>query len=126
MVTKGADVPDDLSDARALDTGAAAFGLGAVQQVEVNAAGLMNRNWRVTAAGGTFAVKQVLDIDAAAARRQHAATRALADRGRPVPAPLSTTGGDTLLEHDGQIYGGVRSGPIGRRTGRTDRLAVRS
>lgn len=104
MVTEVADVANETSDARALGAVAMAFGLGAVQHVEVIDAGLMNRNWRVTTDSGVFAVKQVLDIDATAARRQHAATRALAERGRPVPAPLTTAGGDTLLEHDGHIY----------------------
>ncbi|WP_123605305.1 phosphotransferase [Micromonospora sp. Llam0] len=82
----------------------AAFDLGTVQDIEVIDAGLMNRNWRVTTDRGMFAVKQVRDIDAVAARRQHAATRVLAERGRPVPAPLTVPGGDTLLEYDGDVY----------------------
>ncbi|MBL6280167.1 phosphotransferase [Micromonospora fiedleri] len=94
----------ETADARVLDVVAAAFGLGLVENVEVIDAGLMNRNWRVWTVRGVFAVKQILDIDATAARCQHAATRALAERGRPVPAPLTTADGDTLLEHAGHIY----------------------
>lgn len=98
-----ANVPGE-GDTQALEAVTAAFGLGAVRHVEIVNAGLMNRNWRVTADGGVVAVKQILDIDAAAARRQHAAIRALADRGQPVPVPLTAPSGGTLVEYNGQIY----------------------
>ncbi|MEV6350263.1 phosphotransferase [Actinoplanes sp. NPDC051851] len=88
----------------ALGAVAAAFGLGTVQDVRVIADGLMNRNWQVATPAGRFAIKQVLDVDAVAARRQHAATAALAAGGHPVPAPLRTGDGDTLLEYEGHIY----------------------
>ena len=83
---------------------AAAFGLGQVLDVQVVTAGTMNRSWRVTAAGGTAAVKEVLDVDAAAARRQAAACQALARRGLPVPSPLLTAAGDHLVELAGAVY----------------------
>lgn len=104
MVTEVASATNKISDSAAISAVAKAFSLGAVGEIEVIDAGLMNRNWRVTAGRGVFAVKQILDIDATAAHRQHTATRALAAKGHPVPAPLTTTAGDTLLEHDGQIY----------------------
>jgi homoserine kinase type II len=81
-----------------------AFGLGPVMSAGTIAEGLMNRNWRITTGSGQFAVKQVIDVDAAAARRQHAATAALAAHGLPVPAPLRTTSGDTLADVGGQVY----------------------
>lgn len=69
MATEVVGVSDEVSDVLALAAVAAAFGLGAVEHVEVIDAGLMNRNWRATAGRGVFAVKRVLDIDASAARR---------------------------------------------------------
>lgn len=87
-----------------LDRVAAAFGLGPVTSASTIAEGLMNRNWRVTTVRGGFAVKQVIDVDAAAARRQHAATAALAAQGDPVLVPLHTATGDTLACIDGQVY----------------------
>lgn len=83
---------------------AAWFGLGAVMDVRPVAEGLMNRNWRVTTQSGVVAVKQVLDIGADAARRQHAAARALADRGLPVPAPVTGPEGVTLLEQPAGLF----------------------
>ena len=56
-------------------------------------------------------------MDAAAARRQAAACRALAGRGLPVPAPLLTAAGDHLVERADAVYtaaswvsGGSRAG----------------
>jgi Ser/Thr protein kinase RdoA (MazF antagonist) len=65
--------------------------------------GLMNRNWRVTTVTGVWAVKQVLDVDAAAARRQHRATAGVAGLGLPVPAPV-TAGDDSVVVVDGAVY----------------------
>ncbi|MGH3823633.1 MAG: phosphotransferase enzyme family protein, partial [Pseudonocardiaceae bacterium] len=62
------------------------------------AEGLMNRNWRVRTREGVWAIKQILDIDADSARRQHRITRALADRGLPVPPPRMSPDGDTVVE----------------------------
>ena len=97
-----ADCPD-VGGPSALQQVADAFGLGAVTRVEVVTEGLMNRNWRVTTVTGVWAVKQVLDVDAAAARRQHRATAALAGVGLPVPAPV-TAGDDTVVVVDGAVY----------------------
>ena len=104
MMTDSRVQTGEITHDDALAAVAGAFGLGAVQDVSVIADGLMNRNWRVTTPVGRFAVKQILDVDATAARRQHAATAALAGVGHPVPAPLHTAAGDTLLEHAGDIY----------------------
>ncbi|MEU7873350.1 hypothetical protein [Dactylosporangium sp. NPDC049140] len=68
----------------------AAFGLGPVRSVDVLAAGTMNRSWRVTAAGGVAAVKEVLDVDVAAAVGHRLCGAGWP--GLPVPAPLSTSG----------------------------------
>ncbi|MDQ3762870.1 MAG: phosphotransferase [Actinomycetota bacterium] len=63
--------------------------------------GLMNRNWRVRTREGVWAVKQLLDVDAEAARRQHRITRTLADLGLPVPPPQATPDGNTVIELPG-------------------------
>ncbi|MEV0131424.1 phosphotransferase [Dactylosporangium sp. NPDC050688] len=101
-----ADVQPD--SARILGDVAAAFGLGRVLDVQVLTAGTMNRSWRVHAAGGTAAVKEVLDVDAVAARRQAVVCQALADRGLPVPTPLLTAAGDHLVERAGVVYTAAR------------------
>jgi homoserine kinase type II len=93
----------DMSGLSALQQIADAFGLGAVTRVQVVPEGLMNRNWLVTTMTGAWAVKQVLDVDAAAARRQHRATAALARIGLPVPAPVKA-GDDTVVVVDGAVY----------------------
>lgn len=80
-----------------------AFHLGTVLSAAVVTEGLMNRNWRVTTTTGSWAVKQVLDIDAAAARRQHRATAVLARLGLPVPAP-ALAGDDSVAVIDGAVY----------------------
>jgi len=80
------------------------FGLGTVTGVRELPEGLMNRNWQVRTPAGVVAVKQVQDIGADAARRQHEATRALAGRGLPVLAPLAGPGGVTLLEHPAGVF----------------------
>ncbi|MDF4249934.1 hypothetical protein [Streptomyces sp. WMMB303] len=41
---------------------AAAFGLGDVHEVSCLAAGLMNRNWRLSCDFGVVALKQILDV----------------------------------------------------------------
>jgi hypothetical protein len=63
----------DMGGLSALQQVADAFGLGAVTRVQVVPEGLMNRNWRVATATGAWAVKQVLDVDAAAAPRHRGA-----------------------------------------------------
>ncbi|RSM64050.1 hypothetical protein DMB66_21295 [Actinoplanes sp. ATCC 53533] len=80
-----------------------AFGLGLVVSADEVTEGLMNRNWRVTTTLGEWAIKQVLDVDAAAARRQHRATAALARLGLPVPVPVIADD-DSVVIVDGAVY----------------------
>jgi homoserine kinase type II len=80
------------------------FGAGEVLVAGELTAGLMNRNWRVETAVDVFALKQVLDIDAAQAERQHRVTAALAAAGFAVPAPFQGSAGSTLVEVDGCLF----------------------
>ncbi|MFC5722255.1 phosphotransferase [Streptomyces gamaensis] len=90
----------------------AAFGLPTPEVVRPIPEGLMNRNWDVRTAGGArYMLKEVLDVGPDAARRQHAATKALAAAGLPVPAPLPTPRGDTLAVVDGRPYALTRWAP---------------
>jgi homoserine kinase type II len=82
----------------------AAFGLPASCELTVLTAGLMNRNWAVTCGDARYALKQILDVDAEQARRQHTAVTALADAGLPVAVPLASPGGATVVETAGAIW----------------------
>lgn len=97
---ESADRTDEQVCAEAL----AAFGLPAPHEVRKVPEGLMNRNWDVRTGDRRYALKEVCDVGPQAARRQHAATRALAAAGLPVPAPQSTPGGDTLAAVGGRVY----------------------
>ncbi|MGH3835931.1 MAG: phosphotransferase [Pseudonocardiaceae bacterium] len=77
------------------------FGLAELTEVRSLADGLMNRNWRVCTREGVWALKQVLDVHADQARRQHRVTRTLAGLGLPVPPPQTTPAGDTLVNAEG-------------------------
>lgn len=92
---------EDLSTLRRV---AQEFQLGDLAGAQIVTEGLMNRNWRVVTAAGSFAVKQVRDVDPDAARRQHRAVAALAASGLPVPAPIGASDGDTLAAIDGAVY----------------------
>lgn len=96
--------PADPTDAQACAEALAAFGLPGPDTVRPIPEGLMNRNWEVTTGGARYALKEVLDVGPDAARRQHAATRALAAAGLPVPAPQNTPDGDTLATVRGRSY----------------------
>ncbi len=74
------------------------FGLSEPTEARSVADGLMNRNWQVCTREGVWALKQVLDVHADQARRQHRVTRALAGLGLPVPPPQTTPDGDTLVD----------------------------
>ncbi|MDQ1295435.1 MAG: hypothetical protein QG608_3320 [Actinomycetota bacterium] len=76
----------------------ARFGLPEPEQIEVITAGLMNRNWKVSCAGRHLALKQVLDVGADQARFQHRVSGQLNEVGLPVPVPLHTPDGETLVE----------------------------
>jgi homoserine kinase type II len=81
----------------------ASFGITAAHVTPI-AEGLMNRNWRVDTNAGRVAVKEILDVSADHALFQHRATATLAGAGLPVPAPLTTTGGQTLLHLNNAVY----------------------
>lgn len=80
------------------------FGLGELLQTRLLPVGAMNRSWRVDTATGSYAVKQLVDVDAKSSKRQHRIATALADKGFPVPRPLTTPAGESLLERDGERY----------------------
>lgn len=94
-------------DLRVLATVCESFGLGAPTGITVIAEGLMNRNWRVDVGAVSFAVKEVLDVSADQALFQHRATAVLAAAGLPVPAPLSTADGQTLLHLGEAVFAAV-------------------
>ncbi|MEU3193208.1 phosphotransferase [Streptomyces sp. NPDC006992] len=97
---------------------AAAFGLGDVHEVSYLAAGLMNRNWRLSCDSGVVALKQILDVPVHKVRRSLAVTAQLAELGLPVCAPRRTVAGEFLADVEGRTYcvlpwaaGSHREGP---------------
>ncbi len=88
-----------ISDERLVAEVGSAFGLGAPAEIEPMTTGFMNRNWRLTTPQGAFAVKHLLDSTPDHARRQHAVTMALGERGFPVPRQVHLPDGDTVLDH---------------------------
>src|SRR6266568_3118355 len=77
---------------------AEAFGLGRVNTVAYLTTGLMNRNWCITTASGTFALKQIVDVPIAVARRNLRIAGALAQVGLPACAPVFTIDRDPVFE----------------------------
>lgn len=80
------------------------WGVGDVSGVRRVAEGLMNRNYRVDAAGGRFFLKQFLDIARDQIAFQHRVTAALAQAGLPVPAPIALPDGRTVVTVRGERY----------------------
>ncbi|WP_317453682.1 phosphotransferase [Streptomyces sp. CBMA152] len=80
------------------------FGLGEVRDRQFLAHGLMNRNWRLETAAGTYAVKEIADVPLPKVRRNLALLADLARDGIPVPAPLPADGGDLVVEVGGHGY----------------------
>lgn len=74
-----------------------AFGLGEVRCIRYLAEGLMNRNWRVEAYRGVFALKQIIDVPFPRASRNLGVLGALATAGVPVCAPESAMDGDLVV-----------------------------
>ncbi|MEV6394048.1 phosphotransferase [Streptomyces sp. NPDC051907] len=60
--------------------------------------GLMNRNWRLETAAGTYALKEITDVPLPKVRRNLAVLAELARARIPVPAPLPADGGDLVVE----------------------------
>ncbi|GAA4475587.1 phosphotransferase [Phytohabitans houttuyneae] len=81
-----------------------AFQLEGIQTVAYLAHGLMNRNWQITTTNGRYALKQLLDIPVATARRNLRVLTALHEGGVPVCPPLLTRDGDPVIEVDTRAY----------------------
>ncbi|GAA2790012.1 phosphotransferase [Kitasatospora sp. CM 4170] len=75
-----------------------AFGLGEVRRCRFLSDGLMNGNWRLDAAEGSFALKRIMDVPLPLARRNLAVLTALADDGLPVGRARISSIGDTVSE----------------------------
>ncbi|MFI6457470.1 phosphotransferase [Streptosporangium amethystogenes] len=82
----------------------AAFGLGQAHRAVFLPAGMMNRNWRIEAPEGAFALKEIVDVPVPKARRSLNVLRVLADDGLPVCAPQLTASADTVADIDGRSY----------------------
>ncbi len=91
----------DPADHALITAAVQAFGLAEPIEARSLGDGLMNRNWRVHTREGVWALKQILDVDADQARRQHRVTSTLAGLGLPVPPPQRAPDGDTLVTLDG-------------------------
>jgi homoserine kinase type II len=63
-----------------------------------------SRVWRVDTADGRYAVTQLFDVDPLTAHQFHQVREVLAASGLPVPPPLRTAAGRTLLEVEGGLY----------------------
>ena len=81
-----------------------AFQLGSIQTVAYLADGLMNRNWQITTTIGRYALKQLLDIPVATARRNLRVLTALHQDDVPVCPPLLTRDGDPVIEVSTRAY----------------------
>ena len=80
------------------------FGVGVVNAIEPIVTGYMNRNWRVATDHGAFVLKQILDVDADQARRQHTLMARLTGCGVPVPTVVTLPDGDTVMERSGARF----------------------
>ncbi len=74
------------------------FGLGPVRRVEFLPGGIMNRNWRIETAAGSFALKLLLDVSAEVACRNARVLVDLRAAGLPVCAPVLTPAGEVLFQ----------------------------
>ncbi|MFI6883735.1 phosphotransferase [Streptosporangium canum] len=77
-----------------------------VQAPRYLADGLMNRNWRIDAERGTFALKLIMDVALPTARRNLRILAALAADGGGVPvcSHVESISGDVMVEIDGRGY----------------------
>ncbi|MFF2146388.1 phosphotransferase [Kitasatospora sp. NPDC058190] len=75
-----------------------AFGLGEVRACRFLSDGLLNGNWRLDAAEGSFALKRIMDVPLPVARRNLAVLSALADDGLPVGRARLSGAGDAVVE----------------------------
>ncbi|WP_405085978.1 phosphotransferase [Microbispora sp. NBC_01389] len=82
----------------------AAFRTGPAHRVAFLPDGMMNRNWRVDTPDGVFALKQIIDVTPANARRSLNVLGALAAAQVPVCPPRPTRDGDVVAEIDGRAF----------------------
>jgi homoserine kinase type II len=82
-----------------------AFGLRSPIESRFLPEGLMNRNWRLHSAVGSFALKELRDIDATRARRNLAVLARLAETGLPIPVPIAAADAeDWVVEIDDRAF----------------------
>ncbi|MFE7093313.1 phosphotransferase [Streptomyces erythrochromogenes] len=77
---------------------AGTFGIGTVHERRHLPDGLMNVNWRLDAAAGTFALKRVTDVPLERLRRNLGVLGFLGDHGLPVCAPILASDGSPVAE----------------------------
>ncbi|MEZ0073592.1 phosphotransferase [Planotetraspora sp. GP83] len=80
------------------------FRTGPAHRVEFLPDGMMNRNWRIDTPDGVFALKQIIDVTPAKARRSLHVLGALAAAQAPVCPPRQTRDGDVVAEVDGRAF----------------------
>lgn len=83
---------------------AEAFDVGTVHSIGYLAAGLMNRNWRLTTDRGSYALKQIIDVPVATAQRNLRVLTALHQAGVPTCPPVLTSGGEPVVMIDDSGY----------------------
>lgn len=101
-VEQGANTP--LESSGVLEKLAAAFAIGTVTSCEFLPQGLMNRNWRLQSAAGTYALKEFRDASRSDVRRNLAVAAELGQLGLPVPAPRPTRNGGLVAEAVGSEW----------------------
>ncbi|MEV3939117.1 phosphotransferase [Glycomyces sp. NPDC049804] len=87
-----------------LDALTDAYRLGEIHAIRYLPDGRMNRNWKVAADRGRFALKHLTDRDPGTVRRNLELLRHLAAKGIPLAAPIATAGGDLVCETGGNHY----------------------
>ncbi|MFB7472576.1 phosphotransferase [Kitasatospora sp. NPDC056184] len=80
------------------------FRLGKVGACRFLSDGLMNGNWRLDSAEGSFALKRIMDVPLPLARRNLAVLAKLADDGLPVGRTRLSATGDAVIEVAGRGY----------------------
>lgn len=98
---RGARYGEILEDLKVLSE---SYGLGEVLEQRFLPNGLMNGNWRLDTAEGSFALKRIMDVPLPLARRNLSVLTALADDGLPVGRALVSPSGDSVVEIDGRGY----------------------
>jgi Ser/Thr protein kinase RdoA (MazF antagonist) len=87
-----------------IDAIADVYGLGAVRECRFLTDGLLNRNWRVEAEAGVFALKELDALDPDSARRSLALMRSVAEDGVPVVEAIAAADGETVVEIGSGAY----------------------